>query len=1700
MHPGSWGEQYALENEYEYVYVGANGAVEVTVDPEVYRGMQLVLTCGNTRRVQTISDQNSYTFTGLSVDSTCTVQIRNAYGDIVAQAEDLTVTGSTSVTLEDVLSLGTVSVVLLDENGSDITSAATVEWYGADNEPYASGASLRGLAAGTTLRCRIRLSEQYGQTHQLPEDFVHIVKAGEESLTIRLIRIPTVILSGTVTGKNGALAGASVVVSQTVNGKYSKHTTVLTDKDGRFSAAVLAVGAQMTVSARGCLDQTVALENLSGSKDLGTLTLTPVTGAMLTISAAYIHSALQGETARTETLTDLNDLEFAVYNKTQNASVETVLRQDMMLVLADHASAGDRLEVTVSSLKGDFQPTVYDVTLEKSSTTNLLLELKQSGSIIANFSGTDNEAIRALIYHDSGNLVWSGSAKAAALSVTSGVLADGSYTVVMMGRSSFLDDPNSLEGLRLAGMMEGTDYVKRQVRVTSGLITVCEFDTVPLLDETRFYYTAPDVTGYTTSKTSITAGKFFTLRASAAFTEEYEGRISDVKWIFELPEGTEYYEGTLTLGGTGGASCEYSGNVLTVPTEDPAQIVRFCVNAIGQGDVRSAAYLEFICDGQLIRQPVGTVNVKISALDFEVTEKTYEPSVTVTGTASGNAEILVYDNDILVGQTQSNPNGSWQLTFDLYKPGTYTEHRIYAVMRLSTGTQVRSVTHSVIYQYAPNPVSVSTVTMFFGDSSNPAAVFDFKDPQIRGMAYTVVGGETFTFLVDFHCEDDSLLSDVSLELKLTDGSTRSLKTVYDEAMGGFVTSSTFSFDALPVNVSVGYVYDGELVFSQEHLAEVEAEIAELEKAVDELDTIPEEDIEALFAPIVLDFNSEVEVPEELTRAVADYNAALSEYQAYAKELSALMEELYGEIEVSQNKLTTDSELFQSSFEQRTLAEFSVADKVAEGYSVYLVGEGTEEMVLVRITTDTEAGCVEYSVIDATDDGSGIARMARNPQAARELPKDLVIEAIPAKKGEMYISSAGYKGPVISNPPEKIQITFEDMAMVQGAMGKAFAMMEDARLATSYGLELYAASQSAWCEKISKELAALPSNSIEATVVKQRLDLELAEKNGIKLSLENSKMLEKTFDVVGKVATGVGAIFDYSNLQKEALKCGNLIYAANTTNNPEIVEAMYQQFFKTYTLGVISIGNVVWGEKLKVDSIPVSKIPGCNTLLAFVDTIVDDIIFKDVNDNIDRVYEKYSGNNASGSGEPMRPIIDPSGYIYEAVASNRLQGVTVTCYEKVTKYDIYDEAYTEISMWDAEEFDQRNPLTTDALGQYSWDVPTGWWRVKAELEGYETTYSEWLPVPPPQLEVNLGLVSYEAPVVQSIDAAPDAIEITFSKYMRAELLTAGNITVSLNGTRVAGELTLVNGEENPLNTDEIFASIVRFVPETEIANGSEITVTVSDKLVSYADVTLVGSKSQKATVIARPDTFIADATSSEVDYLGNGTVTIQALPADLAAGQTVQVAAGSGTLLQVEESTVVLDANGCAEVHITGKLPGETEITFTLSGTKLKARTVVTILMPEIPDCTHKNLATDSVREITQCQNNGDSRTHYCVGTETFRLYCQDCGEYISGVHQGVTYPYIQRIDGDYSHEFLDGICTDCGYESHILLGDANDDGTINNIDAMLILQYAVGLKNQADLAYAACDVNGDNMVNNIDAMLVLQYAVGLITVFPGGTA
>lgn len=207
------------------------------------------------------------------------------------------------------------------------------------------------------------------------------------------------------------------------------------------------------------------------------------------------------------------------------------------------------------------------------------------------------------------------------------------------------------------------------------------------------------------------------------------------------------------------------------------------------------------------------------------------------------------------------------------------------------------------------------------------------------------------------------------------------------------------------------------------------------------------------------------------------------------------------------------------------------------------------------------------------------------------------------------------------------------------------------------------------------------------------------------------------------------------------------------------------------------------------------------------------------------------------------IYDPSGYVYEANADNRLSGVTAT----LLQFDEADSAWTE---WDAERFGQINPQVSNHEGKYGWDVPQGLWKVRYEKLGYETTYSEELTVLPPHFDVNIPMVTLHSPEVTRVysDNGGSSIEIEFTQYMNTASFALHPPFVHRDGELIEGAWQPVNavpGEGQQL------ARSFSFQPEqgVQLQVADVLQLDIDNAMKGYNDLPVSGALSYSVEVTA-----------------------------------------------------------------------------------------------------------------------------------------------------------------------------------------------------------------------------------------------------------
>lgn len=206
-------------------------------------------------------------------------------------------------------------------------------------------------------------------------------------------------------------------------------------------------------------------------------------------------------------------------------------------------------------------------------------------------------------------------------------------------------------------------------------------------------------------------------------------------------------------------------------------------------------------------------------------------------------------------------------------------------------------------------------------------------------------------------------------------------------------------------------------------------------------------------------------------------------------------------------------------------------------------------------------------------------------------------------------------------------------------------------------------------------------------------------------------------------------------------------------------------------------------------------------------------------------------------------IDPSGYTYEAVPSNRLSGVTATLLESSSPNGPFH-------VWDATSYGQANPLTTDSQGHYGWNVPFGYWKVAYTKAGYQTAYSKVFNVPPPRFNVDVGLTRLAPPGVTLTGATSgpsSEVEVSFDDYMKAASVSEYLTVTDSSGNPVAGKVKAIGAQATPDGT-EVARSFV-FLPDTAFSAGESLTLQVDPPARDYADNVLEGPYTRSLTASA-----------------------------------------------------------------------------------------------------------------------------------------------------------------------------------------------------------------------------------------------------------
>lgn len=1662
--------------------------------------LEIVNVNSGVRQKYVISDRLLYTFNGLQKDEQYNIYMFSQSGLEIGRIENVVIPDQDiEVSFDNLKSLHTVLAKVMASDGSDVTSQVTIEWL----KPLADGTStylrkavsLGEIPEGQQLICRVSLDNNLGVVYANPEDVALTVSSDNKICTVNLTPFRTIELSGSVVDGDGtALSGASVSVNQTLNGKYSKTYNAKTDRKGLWNLSVLdAPETRLTYVASECVnvnDTIGAFATDVNTLDLGKIKMKSIVGARVTYEFTY-HAA--GSEDVQDYYSDYQNVAISAFNVTQNrAHKEVSLQYPVLAVLDENINTGDELCLTATSKTGVFNPIVETVTVDEDKRAEVIFDIVGKGGIAASFEMTDNPEVIAMLYRSNGELLKKMTYSEAKATFTE--LDDGDYTLVSMGQSDLMNSILRLSSYAEIGLTEGKDYVKNAVKVESGKLTEVKISEVPAFDESLFYYTN-STTSFSSNKSSITTGNYLTLRSAIDFKGVYKDDISNVALIVDLPDACDFVEQSV-IQGRNLLPYTLDNNRLTIQLGNNYQSqTRFCVIPTSGGSFNATASIVFDYNGHTITQPIGSAIAEIKELEMQVLKKISKPEFNVKGYGTAASIVQVYDNKgNILGSSRVDKNGFWSAECQLIAPTNLSYHEIYAQITTPEGVILTTKSECIVFdQNSIYPINVIGIS---DDVTEGQIIFDFVETPNGPYYYTVTAsdGGQMTFVINLSNNNPEIIKGVTLYNHRLDGNVDILPAKYDNVKDcWFATIDDLNMNNVPVNVSL------DIDFSSQPLCEFANHSELLENINDGFQLITEQ-----FAEMDAYLSKGTSITEtEIAEFDANYGIYIDEsYQDFLpKEFdnwSADEQDVFLEKYFNENQEVLDEE---QAYFNRLIDAFS-SENISSGPVIFSDGSSIETKTCADISTEELIlnGYEKVNMIDGTEvyvlvseEMSAIANFSTNQYIIVSTPGGRAKYLAGKKNLPAFISNAigiirdlGDKARNWSADNTFVS-TLEFINTVSGAIndgystvGKGFQNFIDRAEENWRRQSLQYARYKALgnrCKNPFKR-AMYQAMALDAQVTAGKL---LVVFKGTKLVLGSALKAIPIADwlfIIGdsyNKGTDLYDMFKYLDKVKTCKEDQKPIVDGYRNNVRWLTAEVVNYEVGTISLNVVGDLTIAAGIAASLETAGISLAPSVISFLLktagnigfnlYNSLVLDPKINNLKAEILALKFECPKGPNEPNDENPTHPNpnsgkkqgsyvsntpdaqvhIDPAGFVYEAVPVNRVEGVQASIYYKETKEDMYGDPYEEIVLWDAEEYAQKNPLFTDENGMYRWDVPQGLWQVKFEKNGYVTAYSEWLPVPPPQLEVNIGIVQNKQPEVTEARAYEEGVEVQFDKFMDLSTLTIDNIYVTANGEKLNGEIRLIDSalaDEYASEDDAYavrYASRVRFVPDEKLsATTGEIRVTVSRNVLSYAGIPMTETFSQ--TLDVEKEVQIVYADDVKVLYGGEKEVTVYAMPYEAAVGRKLHITNSSDLIASIDITEATLDEEGKAVVTVKGDLPGRAQLTFTIddvTATGDCAVDVVTeIITAEVPKSsrasgtavyrgTKVELTTESKNATIYfttdgscpCDENGTRRKYtvpIIINDDTQILAMTSVGNSDDDVSETVEFNYtIKRSDMDF---------------------------------------------------------------------------------------
>lgn len=1111
-----------------------------------------------------------------------------------------------------------------------------------------------------------------------------------------------------------------------------------------------------------------------------------------------------------------------------------------------------------------------------------------------------------LVFDESGSLV--GKKRMAKTGFyQTGSLKAGMYTIVAYNVNDSFAEVASLDALEKMGLCEGKDYAKITAEVRDGTQHECKI-TVPLLKTDVDGILDKSKCSVVAEQNEVVAGQNHAVRVYYGFADGEEGSLS----VF-LPENcTLKAICTLTTQLTA-EDYKQNGNVVTIQNagQKGMYYIMLSDSEAGIYNISAAATV-----GNTTA-PVGSISYRVGKLSIRpaalISDKRTDNLVTVN--AAPETEVSLYFGDRVAKEGKTNKLGNVTFTYDF--PESATTGQAFRLTARSGGVEA---SEEVFYEMTASGLETWNFyqTNRLGNAYNGAYLYraenGFKPPSFYYYLFNEKADNDWTIGATFVGKTEP--QNVITYVKTLDGSIK------------LVSMTLLSKKELPDNRGYHYTFAGEMTLPYNEDGVVsEAQIPE-EFAIDweNQGEIYSYDTQAV-ARIEENVAENVKEREDAVKASTDKLHASDELNQWIEKADNASEYIFGaKYRVSgsnwfknlpedvQNaaynleKAIDDVTVAYSKANglEKNLTEYASWEEVYEELG-FVFGKNTrsaEELLADGYTVCEKEDGKFTAYKDYTELNEGLSRKKAKKATAR----DAAVGGVTG--GFTFVDDNGNQVDFVGNAQGNTQqavnnYNFGQLTDAYDDFADAIIRHPDcgaleAGVLGGVGAGMHVAGDLATIDNIRQDAEAMVDFTEKTAEMEGYIDeLKLYENRYADQPLCSNSIMRERF-----IAMDIRLLLDNEAFRSEANAiAGSVLYTAgyiDKTGFSDSVGVVWDA--ATSTVGERRAAQI---QKLleKLDRQTRIRKQQCN------DTDMEDLMRK------------------THKSTRVRPIMDPSGIVYEAVKSNTLSGVTATVY-----YANNPDGSNAV-IWDAENYEQTNPQITDDNGGFAWDVPVGWWQVRFEKDGYEPAQTEWMQVPPPRMGLKVPMKSTENPVVLSAGAYTDYIEVTFSQYMDTEK-----------------EITLPEGMTGTWQSiDSGYSKVLHITKTGGFQKGSTVSFTL-DGAQNYAGKALPFYNSGELTVSARPAEIVLNYESVIMAKAGTEkdiSVRIKDSEGNYMEGVNVEAELGNTLTAAMLSGSGVTDADGKVVFEANALLPGYTDITFRVVGTSLEKTIGFRVSLEEI---------------------------------------------------------------------------------------------------------------------------------------------------------